>query len=168
MSTSKLNEELHNQIESTMNKAFFDLLKENIKKDPIDYEWLTRLFIEIRDRFTRLLKKNSRLWIEINENMNDELFTQMIKNNVFDVNSFIGLVNYSFLLCLKLGAPVRDKTTGVRQEQVNKLIETTQDFTEIIPIYIKNIHECIDEIYQDIRDVPKHLTDHLQSNSSTV
>ena len=139
-----------------MTKAFFDLLQENIKKTPIDTDWIISLFQEIRNKLSQLLKPTNKLYIEIEENMNDDLFKQMLQHNAFDINSFLGLVNFSFDVCLKLGAPIRDKLTVGKKDEIHTAIETTQDFTEIVPLYIKNIHSCIDQIYDDIRDLPKH------------
>ena len=73
-----MSQSLTQQIETTMTKAFFDLLQENIKKDPVDYDWLLRLFQEIRTKLTQLLKPTNKLYIEIEENMNDQLFKQML------------------------------------------------------------------------------------------
>ena len=151
-----MSQSLTQQIETTMTKAFFDLLQENIKKDPVDYDWLLRLFQEIRTKLTQLLKPTNKLYIEIEENMNDQLFKQMLQHGAFDVNSFMGLVNFSFDICLRLGAPVRDKITVGKKDEILSAVDKTQDFTEIIPLYIRNIHSCIDQIYDDIQDMPKH------------
>jgi hypothetical protein len=144
------------QIENTMSKVFFDLLQENIKKVPIDTDWLIRLFQEIRTKLSQLLKPTNKLYIEIEENMNDDLFKQMLHHNAFDINSFMGLVEFSFDTCMKLGSPVRDKITVEKKNEIIEATKSTTDFTEIVPLYIKNIHTCIDTIYDDIRDLPKH------------
>jgi hypothetical protein len=154
------------QIESTMTKAFFDLLQENIRKVPIDTDWLIRLFQEIRTKLIQLLKPTNKLYIEIEENMNDELFKQMLQHNAFDIGSFMGLVEFSFDICMKLGSPIRDKMTVEKKYEVINATRTTEDFTEIVPLYIKNIHKCIDQIYDDIRDLPKNYPQMVQKQGN--
>ena len=42
-------------------KAFCDLLKQRVEQEPPDYEWITRLYEEIRNKLTKILKKGSEL-----------------------------------------------------------------------------------------------------------
>ena len=53
-------ERLNKQMEETMKRAFFDLLEQKVAENPPDYEWITRLYTEIRDKLTRLLKPTSK------------------------------------------------------------------------------------------------------------
>jgi hypothetical protein len=160
-----MSQTIDQQIENTMTKAFFDLLQENIKKVPIDTAWLLILFQEIRTKLSQLLRPTNKLYIEIEENMNDDLFKQMVQHNAFDVESFLGLVEFSFDICMKLGSPIRDKITVEKKNEIFEATKTTSDFTEIVPLYIKNIHMCIDTIYDDIRDLPKHYPQMAQGMS---
>jgi len=41
---------IENQIKSTYHKAFFDLLEERVRSEPPDYEWIVRLYKEVRDK----------------------------------------------------------------------------------------------------------------------
>ena len=41
-------EKLNEQIKSTYIKAFFDLLEEKVRQEPPDYEWIVKLYKEIR------------------------------------------------------------------------------------------------------------------------
>ena len=74
-----------------MKRAFFDLLEQKVASDPPDYEWLTRLYTEIRDKLTRLLKPTSKTRKHIEENMDPDFFHQLISNNVFEPKSFNNL-----------------------------------------------------------------------------
>ena len=39
---------LTEQVKETYKRAFFDLLEQKVAADPPDYEWITRLYNEIR------------------------------------------------------------------------------------------------------------------------
>ena len=48
----KQTEKINEQIKKTYQKAFFDLLEQKVADDPPDYEWITRLYAEIKQKFS--------------------------------------------------------------------------------------------------------------------
>ena len=50
-------ERMEKQIREQMNIAFFDLIDEKVNSEKPDYEWITKLYQEIRDRLCGFLKK---------------------------------------------------------------------------------------------------------------
>ena len=48
---NKLNQQMNVQFK----KAFFDLLEEKVRQEPPDYDWIARLYEEIRTRLASLL-----------------------------------------------------------------------------------------------------------------
>ena len=60
---------LTEQVKETYKRAFFDLLEEKVGANPPDYEWLTRLYGEIRTKLISLLREGSQLRVEIEESM---------------------------------------------------------------------------------------------------
>lgn len=145
-------ERLNKQVEETMKCAFFDLLAQKVAANPPDYDWLTRLYTEIRDKLTKLLKKESKLRKDIEEKMDPEFFHQLISNNVFEPKSFYALILYVFKKCKELGSPARDKETDEKlQELLDHFNSGNATFATIVPMFIKNANECIDNIYLDIQ-----------------
>lgn len=139
-------------------KAFFDLLKQRVESDPPDYEWLVRLYTEVRDKLTKILKTGSALRVEIEEAMDIELFDQMIRNKAFNPTDFYNLIKYTFEKCKQLGAAGRDKETD---EKLKEILDHMQSgdatFATIVPLYIKNINFCVDRMYEDLENVSKIL-----------
>lgn len=41
---------LEKQVRDSFEKAFFDLLKEKVAEEPPDYDWLIRLYTEIKTK----------------------------------------------------------------------------------------------------------------------
>jgi len=138
-------ERIHQQIKDNFEKAFFDLLKQKVADDPPDYDWLVRLYTEIRDKLCRLVKKDATMWKDMQEKLDPDFFKQLITNKVFDGKSMYGLICYTFGLCL---AQTSEGT-----------------FANIVPLYIKNINKCIDLIYEDIH---KLLNPNQQVNTTTT
>jgi len=158
-------ERIHQQIRDNFEKAFFDLLKQKVAEDPPDYEWLVRLYTEIRDKLCKLVKRDSSMWKDMQEKLDPDFFKQLITNKVFDGKSMYGLICYTFGLCLELGSPARDCDTKVMRDEVISLAQTPEGtFANIVPLYIKNINKCIDLIYEDIH---KLLNPNKQVNTTT-
>lgn len=156
-------EGLQKQIRENYERAFFDLLKEKVASDPPDYEWLVRLYTEIRDKLCKLLKPNNRTRLDMEEKLDPDFFNQLIRNKVFDGGSMYGLVWFVFEKCLELGSPGRDEATKKARDEVMMLMKNNGTFAEIVPLFIKNANTCIDAIYDDINELKKHCLPHANT-----
>ena len=96
---------IRDQIRETYRKAFVDALKEKLSDDPPAYEWITGLYREIKDRLSSFLREGSRLRLEVEENMDVDLFDQMIRNDAFNPTDLQRLVVYTFAKCKHDGFP---------------------------------------------------------------
>jgi len=130
---------INKQIKDNFYKAFFDKIKETVKSDKPDYEWISSLYIEIKNRLLSLTKKDGKTFTEIDESF------EMIINDVFDVNSMIKLINNTYSWIEKLQSPMRDKEL---QESKNNLFREESD--NIIPKFLMEVHKYIDYIYEDL------------------
>ena len=149
-------ERLNKQVEDTMKRAFFDLLEQKVASEPPDYDWLTRLYTEIRDKLTRLLKPTSKTRKHIEENMDPEFFHQLISNNVFEPKSFYALVCFIFEQIKLMCSPGRDKETDEKlQELLDHFNSGNATFATMVPMFIKNANYCIDNIYLAIQNLSK-------------
>lgn len=144
---------IENQIKSTYHKAFFDLLEERVRSEPPDYEWIVRLYKEVRDKLAALLRKESELRKEIEERMDIVIFDQMIRNDAFDGADAFKLICYVFDKCRQLGSPARDKDTENKKNEIVELMNSGGVFATILPLFIRNAHYCIDHIYCDLRSL---------------
>ena len=150
--------QLTEQFKETYKKAFFDLLEQKVAADPPDYEWIARLYNEIRVKLTSILRKGSHFRNEIEEHMDTELFKQMIKNKAFQPTDLYNLVNYTFNVCKKMGSPGRDKETDEKKQEIIDLVNSgNATFANVVPLYIKNINHCVDYIYEDLHGVAQLL-----------
>ncbi len=136
---------IENQIKEQMYKAFFDLIDDNIKSENPDCIWLTNLFSEIKTRLLNIVKKDGKIYKKIDIDFDIELFKQMIENKVFDYESVLKLINNSFYWILQLQAPIRDEYTNEAKQRVLK-----SETDKIISTFLKELHICIDYIYEDI------------------
>ena len=94
--SQKQTDALHDQIKHNFHLAWFNLLREKTLQNPPDFDWIVSLYRELRFRLTCFLKKDSSPRVKIEQDLDIELFDQMIRNGAFQGPEFIGLVNYIF------------------------------------------------------------------------
>jgi len=139
---------LMEQVKATYKKAFFDLLEQKVGENP-DYEWLTRLYGEIRTKLITLLREGP-LRTEIEETMDCDFFKQLISNNVFSPENFYATIRYVFAKCKQLGSPGRDGETDAKLKEIVDFVDSGEaTFATLVPLFIKNANECLDAIYED-------------------
>ena len=152
-------ERINQQIDEVMRKAFYDLLEQKVASEPPDYEWLVRLYTEMRDRLCSLLKETSLVRREIMESMDPEFFNQLLRDNVFNYEDFYKLMQYVFHKCKQLGSPERDSETDSKLKEITDFINSgNATFGTIVPMFVKNANQCIDKIYEDIKNFKERLT----------
>jgi hypothetical protein len=149
-------EKIEEQIKNTYEKAFFDLLEEKVKQEPPDYNWITKLYAEIKDKLTKLLKNTSSLHKEMNESLDVQLFDQMIRNNAFNGVDFYNLILYVFEKIKQFGSPQRDQECDEKRDEIFELMKNNATFAQIVPVFIKNSNFCIDKIYEDMHYFLNH------------
>jgi hypothetical protein len=136
---------IENQINEQMRKAFFDLIDENINSDNPDCLWLSSLFSEIKLRLLNIVNKNGKIYKKIDGDFDVELFRQMIENKVFNYDSVLKLIHNSFYWVDQLQAPIRDEYTIKARQRI-----LDSEPTKMISTFLKELHICIDYIYDDI------------------
>lgn len=144
-------ENIHKQIKETYHKAFFDLLQQKVQQDPPDYDWISKLYLEIRIKLTKLLKPTSTLRSEIEESMDPVIFNQMMRNNAFNGTDLSNLISYTFDKIKQLGSPGRDKFTDQKKIEIFDLMKNNGTFAQIVPLFIKNANICVDFIFEDMQ-----------------
>ena len=149
---------LTKQVKETYKRAFFDLLEEKVGASPPDYEWLTRLYGEIRSKLIALLREGSQLRNEIEETMDCDFFNQLISNNVFSPENFYATIRYVFAKCKQLGSPGRDAETDAKLQEIVDFVDSGEaTFATLVPLFIKNANECLDTIYEDVQSLSERF-----------
>lgn len=139
-------EEIEKQIEKTMKQAFYDLIDQNCSSKP-DYDWLERLYSEMKTTILKYLKKDSKVYRAIDESFDEKLFSQMIRADVFSMSSMLKLVNNTFYWLKELGAPARDESIVEAEGRV-----LCADPKKMISTFLKEVHICLEVYDNDMRN----------------
>ena len=143
---------IEKQIENTFKEVFYKMIDETVSSEKPDYDWIVKLYTEIRDRLVSYLKKDSKTYNQVMEDFDIPLFEQMIKNDVFDSMSMLKLVNNTFDWIMRLQAPVRDEYT---KEAKKRVLNTPPE--KMVSIFIKEVNLCVDFIDEDMQSFKKTL-----------
>lgn len=137
---------MEEQIEQAMKTAFYDLIEENTNSPTPDFEWIIRLYCEIKQNLLYYLKKESNVYKSIDESFDVELFSQMIQADVFSPDSMYKLVENTFYWITVLGAPERDIEVSKAKQRVLE-----SPLNKIIGVFLKEVHHCIETYDNDMR-----------------
>ena len=153
----KFEQQLRKQIEDTYKQVWCDLLHDKVKQTPPDYDWIVKLYKEIRWKLIFFLKQGSPFRVEIEEGMDVELFDQMIRHGAFQGPEFVALVEFVFDKCLKLGSPARDNDVKEFKQEVMTALQNKATFAELVPLFFKNANTAADWIQEDLFGVKQNL-----------
>lgn len=145
-----MEEEFQIRLREQFLRAWRDVMEAKMREDPPDYDWVVRSYVEVRQKLSTLMGRRK---AEVEETMDVELFEQMIRNQAFQGPEFLALINYTFGLCLQLGAPSDDSKTNEKKNEVMEALNTGEVFAKLIPLYFENINICIETIFVRIRDL---------------
>tara|TARA_B000000475_G_scaffold272157_1_gene272234 strand:+ start:2004 stop:2513 length:510 start_codon:yes stop_codon:yes gene_type:complete len=159
--TNVLNEEqrksLREQIENAYKETWSALLHDKVKENPPDFDWIVRLYNEIKYKLTYFLKKNSPMRNSIEESLDIELFDQMIRHGAFQGPEFYNLVNYIFDTSLKLGSPARDNDVKNLRNEILTALSNKATFAELVPLFFTNANTAIDWVHKDLFEIKGNL-----------
>ena len=144
----KFEKQLRKQIEDTYKQVWCDLLHDKVKQTPPDYDWIVKLYKEIRYKLTFFLKQGSPFRVQIEEGMDVELFDQMIRHGAFQGPEF---------KCLKLGSPARDNDVKEFKQEVMTALQNKATFAELVPLFFKHANTAADWIQEDLFGVKQNL-----------
>lgn len=90
---------LEGRIKEMAHKAFWDVLRENIKQDPPCYNLAINLLSDIKSGFSHIISKNDQKTMDrINEILDEEVIKQQVEQGVLDFK----VKNRSHLLNIKI------------------------------------------------------------------
>lgn len=149
---------LEEQIRQQMRQAFFDVLEQKLAHEPPDYEWVIKLYEEIRERIASLTPNRQDFQAELREQMDHELFAQMLRNNAYEPTQLHNLVHFVFGRIEFLEAPARNQSTRAILASLDQELQKPGcKFSTFVPLFLRHAHTKLDEIEQDIRRVQQRI-----------
>ncbi|XP_039302319.1 T-complex protein 11-like protein 1 isoform X2 [Solenopsis invicta] len=121
----------HRRVKEIMHKAFWNLLAEQLAKDPPDYSQALILMKEIKESLDELVPPhNVRIKENIREVLDLELIKQQAEKGVLDFHHY---AQYIITIMSKICAPIRDDKIKELSQQID-VIETFKGVMELLQL----------------------------------
>lgn len=130
--------DLEKQIKEVMQRAFWDILKEQLEADPPVFTQALQLFTEIKEMlYSILLPQHEKLKEKIESILDLEVIQQQIDNNCLEFDKYAGyILNLMGMLC----APVRDEAIAALKTETDvvTLFKGIMDTIELMKLDMAN------------------------------
>jgi hypothetical protein len=145
--TEKQIDAINEQIKTQLHFAYNDIVRTAL--DNCDYQFIGKLYAEIRDSLCNFVKKDGKTYQKIHEDFDVDWMKELMKNKQLSNDHLHGIVHMTFGWVLKMQAPFRDTETEAAKQRVLLGI----DGEEIVPAYINEVHKCLNFIEHDIQEL---------------
>ena len=146
----KLLEGVKTQLMEQYQLAFSDLLRENLESETPDWDWVKRLYEELRGRICNLTPNRMDIHADIHDKMDSEIFYSMISNGAFDGTNLQSLITFVFSRIRELEAPAKNVDTDAKLQEILELFQPANaTIATIVPVFIQAANERLDDVYTD-------------------
>lgn len=137
-------EELQKRLAQQMRLAFFDKLSDDLEaEDPQAVDWLIKLHQELVMRIAALRPARKE---EILDKMDTGIFGRKIKAKAFRGEEMSQLVTFCFEVLREIvAADMDDQLEASHTEVVSKMLEPEPKFSVIVPVFLRTVHDLLDE-----------------------
>jgi len=143
-----MEKQIKEQMKEQLHLAFSDLIKVAVETE--DHDYIVRLYTEIQDRLANMLfNKEGPTIKRLVTDFDVPFFEQRLRHKAFDANSMASLVGMTFSWLHNLQMPMRDSVTIAAKQRV---LTAGTTMAEIVPVYIKEVHACLDTMEQDMKE----------------
>jgi len=134
-------------------KAFWDIFTEEIERN--DYSRLFIILDEIKTRLKALTPNRQDIHTDIDQNIDIDLYKQMISNGAFETEDFMKLIEYLVTKIKQYIAPVHDTEIG---HWVTKLYENIGDkYSKTLPAFFEEYYNYLEITEKEIADFRKSV-----------
>ena len=142
---------LEKQIEETMKKAFWDLIKSDLDKEPQSFDHLIKLIIEIKERMKMFTPRRTNLHKEFDEVLDDEFLKHLFTEKSLDPNHFFRLIQFLITKVKMYAAPYLDKDIIEWEQTTLEKMKQTIVYKDFLPFFFENLYKFIEIIENDIK-----------------
>tara|TARA_B100000427_G_C15433214_1_gene561789 strand:+ start:21 stop:527 length:507 start_codon:yes stop_codon:yes gene_type:complete len=140
------NKIVEQHVRQTLNKAFWDILIDELNAKPPVYDQLLNVLTEIRDMFCEFVPNRLDIQEEIKEKIDPILIKNMIENNAFEKSELYNLSIYIISLVKKFQPAVMDEDVINWEKNMIKHFDEEFNYTYFLVIFFKSVYNMIHTI----------------------
>jgi len=145
-------DDLNKRLSTQMVRALFDSLEDKLKAHDKSeaVEWLIRLHDELGKRFAAVLPSKR---VDIADRLDNTLFAQQLRGGKYGSEQLGPLIEYTWALLRMACSPDMDAQVHDAYSVVSASMVPGAAFSTVVPLYLKNAHEQLDEIIRRINEL---------------
>ncbi|XP_065084776.1 T-complex protein 11-like protein 1 isoform X2 [Ochlerotatus camptorhynchus] len=127
-------------IKDTMHKAYWEILREQLERQPPCYDMAIQLLADVKDAFQSVLSKNNeRALTRINEILDETVIRQQAEQGVLDFQVYAKFVIHIMALSC---APVRDEQIA-KLKDIQDVVELFRGILEALQLLKLDMANCL-------------------------
>lgn len=131
---------LERMIKDTMHKAYWEILREQLERQPPCYDMAIQLLADVKDAFQSVLSKNNeRALARINEILDETVIRQQAEQGVLDFQVYAKFVIHIMALSC---APVRDEQIA-KLKEIQDVVELFRGILEALQVLKLDMANCL-------------------------
>ena len=140
-------ENLSIELERNMKKSFWDLMKQDLNKDPPVFISFINNLKELKNIIVACVIKNkSEIRNELDKVIDIELIEQMLKYKAYIYKDLVNIIRCINSYLWEFQAPSEDEKTKKYEDKLNKMIERGEDIVEVLIYFMAYTMEKFENI----------------------
>jgi len=153
-----MNDQLQKQIEKTIKKSFWNLIKSDLKSEPQNFNHLIILIEEIRNKIKSFTPNRIDIKNELDEVLDDSFLNHLFIEKSLDPSHFLKLIMFLINKIKSYAAPYLDEEIYIWEEDVLEILHNEIIYADFIPYFFEKIYYFLEIIETDIENYIKKKT----------
>ncbi len=145
-------------------RAFWDILREDLCAEPPSYQRVFRLLEETRERligilltpemkadYTKITPRRCALINDINETIDVTFIQQQSDHDAFDPQQVVNIILFIIGKIQQLQSPDQDTATELWKQSIIELVKVDAKYSDVIPDVFKIVNQKLDLIEEQLR-----------------
>ena len=158
---NKINE-YEKRVHEMMEKAFWDLMRDELNQTPPESKRITPILEEIKEKLKLIIPNNESLKTKIDEIIDIPHIQLMYREGVMNFNAIVDLTTKIALFLKLISAPAMDNEIDTFAGCISPKFIACSDFVEFFQWYLPLLHLYIDSIEQATQAIKiQNITDNF-------
>ena len=142
---------MEKQIEETMKKAFWNLIKSDLNSEPQKFDHLIILIQEIREKLISFTPNRNDFKKELYEILDDSFLKHLFIEKSLDPSHFFRLIIFLIEKVKLYSAPYLDNDIKEWEVKIKEMLSHEIIYSEFIPVFFEKLYYFLDLIDKDIK-----------------
>ena len=144
---------MEENIKNIMQKAFWDLIENDLKSEPQRFDHLMILIDEIKNKLKGFVPNRTDIHKELDEIIDISFLKHLFDEKSMNPKHFFELINFIVKKLKCFCAPYMDKEINEWESIVYKKMENQIEYAYFIPFFFKQTYKYIEMIEIDIQKI---------------